>query len=298
MTFPHCLKILTGSCLLLIFATVARPASATAPHYVFAHYMVCYAEYGQSVQGYQQEIQAAQAAGIDGFALDVGEWNGPDWYYKTNVELIYEAAESLNTGFKLFFSVDMGSTNDIVQMISAYANRTNSFYYNNRLVVSSFLLNSLNWTNGVFQPLQTMGISNIFFIPYFQTEAGFTWQTIGPGAGSLLSEYSFLDGLFVFASGTPSTVTNLDSGYGQACKSAGKLFMAGCSRQASRILKPRAGKVSNSNGIGSSKISRTGSRLLPGTTSTKAPISIRCRHRTNSTRHPPSATVTPGTSNL
>src|SRR5579862_2580663 len=130
------------------------PNGFAGPHNVFAHYMVCFAAYGQTVDAYRQEIQDAQAAGIDGFALNVGEWNGPDWYYKTNVEMIYEAAESLTNGFKLFFSVDMPNTNDIVQMVSAYANRTNSFYYNSKLVLSTYVGNGTDWTNGVLQPLQ------------------------------------------------------------------------------------------------------------------------------------------------
>jgi len=242
MKFRPLLRALIGGGLMLIFLTAARPARASGPHYVFAHYMVCYAVYGATLPGYKQEIQDAQSAGIDGFALDVGEWNGPDTYYKTRVELLYQAAESLQSGFKLFFSVDMGNTNDIVQMIGTYASRTNSFYYHDRLVVSSFLLNAMDWTNGVFYPLQTMGISNVFFIPFFNTEAGFTWQTLEPGAAALLSKYTFLDGLFDFAAGVPGDVTNMDSAFGQASHSAGKLFMAGCSPHYWGCSQPASGR--------------------------------------------------------
>ena len=210
----------------LLFVT-ATPASASTPHYVFAHYMVCYSDYGATVRGYEHDIQDAQAAGIDGFALDVGEWNGPDTYYNTNVELMYEAAESLTNGFKLFFSVDMQNTNEIVQMISSYAHRTNSFYYNGGLVISTYGAPGFFWTNGVFKPLQTMGISNIFFIPDFPAEnAG--WPTVA-GANAVLATYTFLNGLFVWVSGTAWDVTNLDSTYYSACQTQGKLFMASCS---------------------------------------------------------------------
>jgi hypothetical protein len=211
----------------ILFATVST-ALAGSPHYVFAHYMVCYALYGETVAGYQQEIQDAQAAGIDGFALDVGEWNGPDTYYKTRVESIYEAAEGLNSGFKLFFSVDMSSTNDIVQMISAYANRPNSFYYKGGLVVSSFCGNGLNWTNGVFQPLQALGLTNIFFVPFFTPE-GYSFDNTMAGVGALLSKYSFLNGLFNFGAGLPGDISFVNNAYFQACTNAGKLFMAGVS---------------------------------------------------------------------
>jgi glucan endo-1,3-alpha-glucosidase len=149
----------------------------------------------------------------------------------------------LNTGFKLFFSVDMSNTNDIVQMISSYAHRTNSFYYNNRLVLSSYLLNALDWTNGVFQPLQSLGVSNVFFVPFFNTESGYTWQTLAPGTTALVSKYgSFIDGLFDFGGEIPADVTNMNAAYFQACKSGGKLFMATCSPMYWGCVQPYAGR--------------------------------------------------------
>ena len=134
------MKPFSGVFWALVFLAFARPALAAGPHYVFAHYMVCYSDYGQSIAGYEHDIQDAQAAGIDGFALDVGDYDDPaQTYYNTNIFLMYAAAEQLSNGFKLFFSVDMGdNTNAIVDMIHTYANRTNSFHYQGRLVVSSF----------------------------------------------------------------------------------------------------------------------------------------------------------------
>src|SRR5215831_3602521 len=86
----------------LLFSCTVAIAPAATPHYVFAHYMVCFATYGQSIDGYKREIQEAQAAGIDGFALNVGAWDDTQAYYKTRVEMMYQAAEQLGTGFKLF----------------------------------------------------------------------------------------------------------------------------------------------------------------------------------------------------
>jgi glucan endo-1,3-alpha-glucosidase len=212
----------------LFFFLTTIAALASTPHYVFAHYMVCYSEYGANLEGYKQEIQAAQAAGIDGFALDVGAWSGSDWYYKTNVELIYDAAQNMNSGFKLFFSVDMANTNDIVQMISSYAKRTNSFYYNGGLVVSTFGGNDMDWTNSIFQPLQTMGISNIFFVPDFQP-SGVSAQTLKAGVSALITKYNYISGLFDFACGLPSDINNINASFQQACRGDGKLFIAGFS---------------------------------------------------------------------
>ena len=233
-----------GTILCSVLILTGIPKAFAGPHYVFAHYMVCFAAYGESVGGYKQEIQDAQAAGIDGFALNVGEWNGPDTYYKTRVEMIYEAAESLTNGFKLFFSVDMPSTNtnDIVQMVSAYANRTNSFYYNGKLVLSTYLGNGTDWTNGVLQPLQSQGI-NVFFIPGFSTEGG-TWQQLPQYAIALVTKYgNLIDGLFDFLpAGLPGDIIFADNAYLQACRGAGKLSMVACSPTYWGCTQPSAGR--------------------------------------------------------
>jgi len=124
----------------------AFPATAAAPHYVFAHYMVCYATYGDfgpdtnsTIAGYKRDIQDAQAAGIDGFVLNMNAYNDPtQMYYNTRVAEIYEAAEQLGTGFKLFFSVNYAGESNVVNMVETYAQRTNSFRYNGKLVLSAY----------------------------------------------------------------------------------------------------------------------------------------------------------------
>jgi glucan endo-1,3-alpha-glucosidase len=220
--FTHSLVCCLSAWLMFV-ATV--PALASTPHYVFAHYMVCYSDYGATIQGFEQDIRDAQAAGVDGFALDMPEWNGPDGYYTNNCELMYEAAEQLGTGFKLFFSVEMTNSSSIVQMITTFAKRTNTFYYNGKLVISTYGQNSANWQTGVFQPLLTNSGINVFFVPYF----------IPPtmnlsGISSLLTNYSnILDGLYYYAAGTALTITNNNQAYIQACHTAGKLCMAGYS---------------------------------------------------------------------
>jgi len=198
----------------------------SSPHYVFAHYMVCYATYGATVGAYKREIQEAQAAGIDGFALNVGAWSGPDTYYKTRVELIYEAAEQLGTGFKLFFSVDLSNTNDIVNMVSSYAPRTNSFRYQGKIVLSTFSESNLDW-NGVFHSLKDAG-TGVFFVPFFYPNPT-TELPKYQDAVNLLNTYSnILDGLFLFgAAGLPYQLAQCNSNYTLAVHSAGKIFMAG-----------------------------------------------------------------------
>jgi hypothetical protein len=48
------------------------PPRISRKHYVFAHYMVCFAAQGERGEDYKREIQQAQAAGIAGFALNCG----------------------------------------------------------------------------------------------------------------------------------------------------------------------------------------------------------------------------------
>jgi len=211
----------------LALLTCVRPAFAAGEHYVFAHYMVCYATYGENLEGYKKEILEAKSAGIDGFALNVGAWNGPDTYYKRRVELMYQAAESLNVDFKLFFSVDLNITNDILQMITAYAYRTNSFYYQGKLVISSFGAGSFLSAN-VIQPLNNMGIRT-FFVPY-SWPSGWDWNNLNTSANAVLADENLynIDGFFSFACGDTDGVNYLNAVYSQAAKTAGKLFMAGC----------------------------------------------------------------------
>ena len=61
--------------LLAVSAPAPRVAAAETPKNlkkpVLCWYMVCF---GNSVEGYKQEIELAQRHGIDGFLLDVGEW--------------------------------------------------------------------------------------------------------------------------------------------------------------------------------------------------------------------------------
>ncbi|MGC9943877.1 MAG: endo-1,3-alpha-glucanase family glycosylhydrolase, partial [Verrucomicrobiota bacterium] len=211
------------------FLQLAGPhlrAAESTNHFVFAHYMVCYADYGDTVAGFEQDILNAQAAGVDGFALNCGEWNSPgaDWYYTNRVAMLYAAASQLGTGFKFFFSVDETNINDIVAMISTYANNTNSLRYQGRLVVSTSGQSSVDWQNSVFKPLSKLGI-NVYFVPYFIPS-----QMNSNGVSALLTNYSnVLAGLYYFAAGTVSMITNNNQAYSLACQGAGKLFMAGYS---------------------------------------------------------------------
>ena len=223
---------------LLFWLFISTASRAAAPHFVFAHYMVCFATYGESVDGYKREIQEAQAAGIDGFALNVGAWDDAQPYYKSRVELMYQAAEQLDTGFKLFFSVDFENPSNTVSMIKSYANRTNTFRYQGKIVLSSYGHNDVptkgwagvNWTN-ILSQLNTNGYP-IFFIPYFFSYVVNELPAYSDGVGIMQKYPTILDGLFWYgAAGLPDQLAQCNSNYNAAAHSVGKPFMASIAPQ-------------------------------------------------------------------
>ena len=135
----------------VILGCLCTPALA-AQRMVFAHYMVTNQDYqGNSdptqeakIAAYEREIQQAQAAGIDGFALNVGGWLNQSYYIVYSAQM-FEAAARLNTGFKLMFSADMCCGNamaDVEDMVRRFANdpRYSQVYfkYNGEFVLTTF----------------------------------------------------------------------------------------------------------------------------------------------------------------
>jgi glucan endo-1,3-alpha-glucosidase len=217
-----------------LFCAVAGHSSAAGLHYVFAHYMVCFATYGETVDAYKREIQEAQAAGIDGFAMNVGAWDSSQGYYQKRVGLLYDAAEQLNTGFKLFFSVDFGDATNVVKMVEAFGNRPASFRYQNRMVLSTYGQNDvpsqgwlgLDWTNAVIGKLKQDGYS-IFFIPFFISDPVRELPNYANGASILQKYGGLLDGLFYWgAGGLPPELAASNSNYNRATHDAGKVSMS------------------------------------------------------------------------
>jgi glucan endo-1,3-alpha-glucosidase len=221
-----------GTLAFSVFAAGSTQAATT--HYVFAHYMVCFATYGETVDAYKKEIQEAQAAGIDGFALNVGAWDDVQVYYKNRVAMMYNAAEQLGTGFKLFFSVDFAGESNVVNMVESYANRTNTFRYNGKIVLSSYGQNDvpssgwpgMNWTNAIIGKLKSDGYS-IFFIPYFFSDPVHELPGYADAASVAAKYSSLVDGLFWWgAAGLPDQLALCNSNYIAAVHAAGKPVMA------------------------------------------------------------------------
>ena len=138
--------------LMMIIMLGAWCSSALAQRMVFAHYMVTNQDYQGNtdptqeakIAAYEREIQQAQAAGIDGFALNVGGWLNQNYYIVYSAQM-FEAAARLNSGFKLMFSADMCCGNamaDVEDMVRRFANDPRYspvyFKYNGKIVLTTF----------------------------------------------------------------------------------------------------------------------------------------------------------------
>ncbi len=236
-------KTAVTAMLLALTSLVCTRSSSAQTKKVFAHYMVCNRDYGGSVAGYLSDIQDAQAYGIDGFALNCGEW---DANYQQDVQRMFTAAQG--TGFKLFFSVDTTTNLTSAQMISmvqSYATNANYFLYNNRPVLSTFGGQAKDgggtgardwWLNQVLTPLRTSGY-NVFFVPNFYSDP----ISETPSAAVIANNYNLwwkdvVDGMFYYgATGLPSTsapsLLTSSEAFAQLMHSHGKPYMATVSPQ-------------------------------------------------------------------
>ena len=209
---------------------------ATGTRYVFAHYMVCLPTAGPSstVQDFKNEILQAQARGIDGFALNCGEWTRKNTTYKQRVSLIYQAAKNLGTRFKLFISADMttGLTNDeIADMVETFRDHPNQMRHQGRPVLSSFGGNQ-PWTDFI---TSTFGPSPcphpaVFSVPFYYAHGvkgnPVELPTLAQSQ-EIYAQNPKLDGFFYFgAAGAPAALASCIRETASVWRGANKLFMA------------------------------------------------------------------------
>jgi hypothetical protein len=190
--------------------------------------MVCIPTYGphSTVEDYKREIQAAQACGIDGFALNCGEWDKS--YYKQRSQLIYKAAEQLDSGFKLFFSADFATTltlDDMADMVETFRNHPNQFKVDGKPVLSTFRGGTKGAAEFVQQTFQ--GDRAVVFVPFFHPQPPMENPGI-KGVGQVYERFPSVDGFFHFgAAGTPDAVLRTNHLAARQWKDSGKIFMAG-----------------------------------------------------------------------
>jgi hypothetical protein len=240
---------------------------AFAQKLVFAHYMVTNQDYQGNtdptqelkIAAYEREIQQAQAAGIDGFALNVGGWLNQNYYIVYSAQM-FEAAVRLNTGFKLMFSADMCCGNamaDVEDMVRRFANdpRYSQVYfkYNGKFVLTTFSGDALGtafWSqvksdlaSGGNPSTSTESAAlaevagapsnaplNIFLVP------AFFWGGEIPNTAAVQQGFaqwsSIIDGSFYWGiAGVPGSGGSLDQvpsseSYAAVVHGGGKLYMA------------------------------------------------------------------------
>ncbi|KAL2022037.1 hypothetical protein VTK56DRAFT_6277 [Thermocarpiscus australiensis] len=158
------------------------PAKPKSNRKVFAHYMVgltC----GQSPSQWTHDIQTARAAGIDGFALNIGP---SDPWTDAQLHLAYTIAEQLGDFF-LFISFDMApgrswAVVQVVDLINRYKGSVAQMLVNGKPLVSTF--EGPAWSDN--WPEVRCRTGGIFLVP--------DWSSIGPYG--IASKLDLIDGAF------------------------------------------------------------------------------------------------------
>ena len=250
---------------LLCGLTAAK--TCAAQRMVFAHYMLTNQDYQDDsdptqelkVKAYQREIQQAQAAGIDGFALNAGGWLRETYYIRYAAQM-FEAALRLHSGFKLMFSADMCCGNgveDVEDMMRRFAGNPRYkdvyFRYRHRFVLTTFAgdkLGPVGWQqirhdveNGDHPSMQTFptllapasGAPSNHPLPLFLVPA-FFWGGEVPSREAVQHGFEawkdMLDGSFYWGiaglpqpEGSPN-LTRSSEAYANVLHAGRKLYMA------------------------------------------------------------------------
>jgi hypothetical protein len=163
-----------------------HPATAVVGKQVFAHYMLCFAAFGEkgnssnATAGYQREYEVAHANLLDGFAI---EYLGHDSYYLPSAIGQFVACEAYNAAlppgakpFKLFIIINFCcglNLTDAVSLYTRFHNSSCAHKLDGRPVFSSWsAVNSrLPWTESVqqwesefFAPIAAAGLPKPFFL--------------------------------------------------------------------------------------------------------------------------------------
>ncbi len=214
------------------FAQNALPAPPSMPlpvKKVFAHYMVCCPTVGgaATLDDYKREIQEAQKRGVDGFALNCGNWQKNEPHYKARTLLMYEAARQLGTGFQLFVSADGAALDEIPDIIRTLKNHPNQFRYNGKPVLSTFAGEGADNAIGKIR-IRIAHDEGAVYVPYYYPRPNITELPKEEHAAQLTRDFPDLDGYFYFgAAGTGEQIAHSNALLAKAWLNLGKIYMAG-----------------------------------------------------------------------
>ncbi|MDX9866506.1 MAG: endo-1,3-alpha-glucanase family glycosylhydrolase [Kiritimatiellia bacterium] len=204
-------------------------AGCGAERQVFAHYMVCIPTFGarSGLAEYQEEIRAAQAAGIDGFALNCGGWSVREPHYKRRAQLIYQAAKDLGTGFKLLISADYATgltSEETRDMVESFRGHPNQFRLDGKPVLSTF---GGGRAQREFVARTFTGTNAIVYVPFYYPVPAAEMPN-REQAAQVFRDHPGLDGFFHFgAAGTPEQIVESNRLLASVWLGGGKIFMAG-----------------------------------------------------------------------
>jgi glucan endo-1,3-alpha-glucosidase len=222
------LLLIMSCCLPLLSQALGSPQAEGAKKSVFAHYMLCFTPPGKEdlVELYKKEIQAAQARGIDGFALNAGGWSLAEPMYRERALKMYEAAKQLGSSFKLMISADFccGLTDEeVVDMVETFRAHPAQFSVDGKPVLSTFAGDS---RTAEFVKKEFKGERSIVFVPYFYPEPASELPE-NHEVEQVFSANPSLDGFFYFgAAGEPAQLADVNRRLAKRWKGAGKIFMA------------------------------------------------------------------------
>jgi len=199
------------------------PAPAARAHLVFAHYMTCFFS---SVEFYKQEIELAQRHGIDGFALNCGQWfvRGKPGNYVHAAERIYQAAKELGTDFKLMFSPDH-NPEAMMDMVKRFYKHPNQFRYNGKAVLSGYGGPVQIYADPI-RKIREAGFDVLYVpnvgVPRFKM--AWSYESVL----ALFEGQPHMDGVFRFAAdGTANDLMSTNATCRRVTQRLGKIYMAG-----------------------------------------------------------------------
>lgn len=131
MTAPVAPEVISG---------LTPPPASDKEHKVWAHFMVGFT-YAYTAHNWDVDIAAAKAAGIDGFALNMGR----DPWQPAQVRIAYDAAKRAGD-FEMFLSFDMNSlqcttkenATTLVEHVKAFAGDQAQAKWDGKVLVSTF----------------------------------------------------------------------------------------------------------------------------------------------------------------
>ncbi|MFH1498704.1 MAG: endo-1,3-alpha-glucanase family glycosylhydrolase [Verrucomicrobiota bacterium] len=221
---------------LLVLGASCSGGGAETPR-VFAHYMTCFSA---TPEYYTREIELARRYGIDGFALNCGEWKKPlpdgtiqETVYVRSADRLYQAAKDNGDDFKLFFSPDFAGKAisehtelNLGDMVNRYYDHPNQFRHEGKLFLSGYS-GRLDQYAGPLAKLRAAG-REIVLVPQASTGLPYPMTWSFERALSLLPENGPLDGLFRFTcDGTVSELIDVNALGRRVTLARNKLFMAG-----------------------------------------------------------------------